>query len=197
MYFFQNFFFFQLGFSSSLYADDTNARLSFALKFQFYNISVKVPDLISKVTEWMSKYFLKINPSKTELLLFCPPNFKSEQKIQGIFLGNNCVRFSESARLLGVQFDSYMSLDEHVNKIVSECWYHLRNIRKIKRYLTSEETHKLIHAMIISSKLDYCNALLYGIKCSNIAKLQTIQSQAARIICGIPAGVSVPDSVFF
>ena len=186
----------QLGFSSSLYADDTNARLSFALKFQFYNISIKVPDLISKVTEWMSKFFLKINPGKTELMLFCPPNFKNEHRIQGIFLDDSCVRFSESARLLGVQFDTFMTFDEHVNKVVSECWYHLRNIRKIKRYLTSEETHKLIHAMI-SSKLDYCNALMYGIKSSTIAKLQTIQNQAARIICSIPAGISVPDSIFY
>ena len=50
---------------------------------------------------------------------------------------------------------------------------------------------------MISSKLDYCNALLYGIKCSNIARLQSIQNQAACIICNIPAGVSVPDSIFY
>ena len=186
----------QFGFSSSVYADDTNARLKFALKFQFYNISVKVPDLIDRVKQWMSQYFLKLNPKKTELLLFCPPAYKREHKLQGVFINGSCLRFSGSARLLGVQFDTYLTFDEHINQIVSECWYHLRNIRKIKRYLTSQEAQKLIHAMI-SSKLDYCNALLYGIKCSNIAKLQSIQNQAARIICNIPAGVSVADSIFY
>ena len=93
----------QFGFSSSLYADDTNARLKFALKFQFYNISVKVPDLINKISKWMSEYFLKINPSKTELILFCPPTDKDLPKIQGVFIDSKkCLRFSNSVRLLGV-----------------------------------------------------------------------------------------------
>ena len=66
-----------------------------------------------------------------------------------------------------------MTFDEHVNKVVSEYWYHLRNIRKIKCYLTSEEAHKLIHAMI-SSKVDYCNVLMYGMKSSTITKKTSI-----------------------
>ena len=131
----------QFGFMSS-YADDTNARMKFALKFQLYNISVKIPNLITEITKWMTTYFLKINPSKTEIIFFCPPAIKSALKIQGVFVGNNCIRFSDSVKLLGVQFDSLLNFDTHVCKVVSECWYHLKNISKIRRYLTVDGLKK-------------------------------------------------------
>ena len=80
-----------LGFFSSIYADDTNARKQFALRFQLYNITVKLPDLIERITQWMSTYFLKVNPSKTEIILFSPSSMKSIPKILGIFVEDDCI----------------------------------------------------------------------------------------------------------
>ena len=184
-----------LGFFSSIYADDTNARKQFALRFQLYNITVKLPDLIERITQWMSTYFLKVNPSKTEIILFSPSSMKSIPKILGIFVEDDCIRFSESVRLLGVQFDCNLDFDDHVSKLVSECWYHLRNIQKIRRYLTVEELKKLVHA-VISSKIDYCNAILYGVKATTLTKLQTVQNEAAKVVCCTPAGASVSNQTF-
>ena len=143
----------------------------------------------------MNTYFLKINPSKTEIILFTPPSMKSTAKIQGIFVNGGCIRFSDSVRLLGVQFDSSMSFDKHVSKIVSECWYHIRNIQKIRRYLTDDELKKVIHA-VISSKIDYCNSILYGVKLSTLNKLQTVQTEAAKIVSHTQAGSSLSDQSF-
>ena len=42
---------------------------------------------------------------------------------------------------------------------------------------------RLVHAFI-SSKLDYCNALLYGLPDSDINRLQSIQNAAARLVSG-------------
>ena len=41
---------------------------------------------------------------------------------------------------------------------------------------------------IITSRLDYCNALLYGTSIFNIARLQRIQNTAARLIMRSPRG---------
>ena len=67
-----------------------------------------------------------------------------------------------------------------VNKICESLYYHLRNISKIRKYLTEETTKILVHAFV-SSKLDYCNSLLYGLPKHMISSLQSVQNTAARI----------------
>ena len=52
-----------------------------------------------------------------------------------------------------------------------------------------------MHA-IISSKLDYCNSILYGVKSSTLHKLQSVQNEAARIVLSMPAGAIVSDEIF-
>ena len=183
------------GFSSSLYADDSNARSTFALRFQYYHTCIAVPKLIKDIEAWMQEYFLKINSDKTEIILFCPPTEKLAPKIQGVFINDDCIRFSNTVRLLGVELDTYLSFDCHVNKVVSECHYYIKNISKIKRYLTTADALKLIHA-IISSKLDYCNSLLYGVKKSTLDKLQKVQNRAARVAYGLQATMHIDiDSI--
>ena len=58
---------------------------------------------------------------------------------------------------------------------------HLKNISKIRRYLSQDATEILIHAYI-TSKLDNCKSLLYGLSTYVINELQTIQNAAARIV---------------
>ena len=57
----------------------------------------------------------------------------------------------------------------------------LINISKIRKYLTEETTEILVHAFV-SSKLDYCNSLLYGLPKHMISSLQSVQNTAARIV---------------
>ena len=75
--------------------------------------------------------------------------------------------------------DNCFCMEQHVKKICSEANYHLRNISKIRKYLTQDSAQILIHAFI-SSKLDYCNSLLYGIPKYLVCRLQLVQNTAAR-----------------
>ena len=59
--------------------------------------------------------------------------------------------------------------------------YNLRSVSKIHKYLTQDSAQILIHAFI-SSKLDYCNSLLYGIPKYLVCRLQRVQNTAARIV---------------
>ena len=69
-----------------------------------------------------------------------------------------------------------------MNKLVSQSFHHLKNISKIRRYLSGSDAQKLVHAFV-SSKLDYCNALLSGIKQTTLKKLQSVQNYAAKLAC--------------
>ena len=71
----------------------------------------------------------------------------------------------------------------HVNKLCQTASYALRAIGQIRKYLDRSSAEKLVHAFV-TSRLDYCNSLLYGLPDKLINKLQRIQNSAARLITG-------------
>ncbi|KAI5104710.1 hypothetical protein C0J45_6336, partial [Silurus meridionalis] len=58
--------------------------------------------------------------------------------------------------------------------------FHLRNISKLGNMLSISDAEKLVHAFMTSRK-DYCNALLGGCPASLINK-QFVQNAAARVL---------------
>ena len=84
-------------------------------------------------------------------------------------------------RDLGAWFDQTLSMNTHVRKISASAFFYLYNIRHIRKFLSREHTETLIHAFI-TSRLDYCNSLLYGLPDSTLCKLQRIQNACVRLI---------------
>ena len=76
---------------------------------------------------------------------------------------------------------SHLSMDAHIDKLVKTSINQLRQLRAIRRSLSTEAAKVLIHSFI-TSRLDYCNSLLFGISDKAIRKLQLIQNSAARLI---------------
>ena len=122
---------------------------------------------------------LKLNQDKTELLLISS-RYRQSLALSYLQVGEEKIRPNESVRNLGVHFDQHARMHVHVKKVCQASFYHLKNISKIRRYLSQDATEILIHAYI-TSKLNNCNSLLYGLPTYMINKLQTIQNVAARI----------------
>ena len=78
--------------------------------------------------------------------------------------------------------DSHFTMDTQ-NSLCRATHFHLRNIAAIRDHLTTSATdlEQLIHSLV-SSHLDYCNSLLYGIPKYTINYLQRVQNIAARIV---------------
>jgi hypothetical protein len=170
------------GFNTSGYADDNNAYNSFALSFQYNIIAKQLPDLLNQIHEWMNLFFLKMNPDKTEIIMFIPQQLKDAHTINGcIFTDGSCIRFVNFVKNLGVLLDRHLNMDVHINAIVSVCYKQLSDIGKIRKLLSKKDTELLVHA-VISSRLDYCNSLLYGANKTHINKLQMVQNAAARLV---------------
>ena len=79
----------------------------------------------------------------------------------------------------------FVNLESHIAHVCKIAYMNLRNTRKIRNVLTDQSASQLIHALI-SSRIDYCNSILYGMSDSVISDLQHIQNTAARILakCG-------------
>ena len=56
--------------------------------------------------------------------------------------------------------------------------------------LTDAAAAQIVHSLVTSC-LDYCNSLLYGLPQNKVDRLQRIQNIACRIVCKIPREVDV------
>ena len=63
--------------------------------------------------------------------------------------------------------------------------YHIRDLRRIRRYM-SLFVAKTIATALGSSRLDYCNSLLHNIAIKDITKLQRVQNCLARVVTRSP-----------
>jgi len=67
--------------------------------------------------------------------------------------------------------------------VSKNAYYFLQNIASIRNTLCVDSAKALVHAFI-SSGLDYCNLLLYGLTKKSLERLQHVQDMAARLITG-------------
>ena len=72
------------------------------------------------------------------------------------------------------------SISKNISKTCRCCLYHIRDLRRIRRFL-SLSVAKTIATALVSSRLDYCNSLLYNTANKDIAKLQRVQNCLARV----------------
>ncbi|XP_067030517.1 uncharacterized protein [Acropora muricata] len=144
-----------------------------------------------KALDWFTSYLtdrsqfvqIDLNKEKTELLVLhsrhrSPPAFAS------LNIGSEVILPSHSARNVGVIFDNTMTMVPHINSPCKSAFYHLRNIARIRKFISIKTTETLFHAFV-NSKLDYCNSLAYGLPKYLLQKLQYVQDAAARLITGI------------
>ena len=93
---------------------------------------------------------------------------------------SSCLRL-RNVENLGIMFDSDLSFSCQVYKCVSSAFLTIKNISKVCSFLTKKEKSILACSLVLS-KLDYCNALYYGINSSLLNKLQYVQNCAARLV---------------
>ena len=132
------------------------------------------------IIQWMKDNKLLCNTSKTEVLHFTS-RFLDVDSITHVTIGNSVKELTSEARDLGVILDHHLKMSSHINNICKSASYSLRRIGQIRRYLNTASTEKLVHAFI-TSKLDYCNSLIYGLPDKDLIKLQRIQNSAARLV---------------
>ena len=104
---------------------------------------------------------LKLNPNKTEFIVIGDDQIRSSLKssFPMSFLGN-IMEPAESVKNLGVILDAENSMQRHLANLCRTCYYHLRELQRVCRYLNHETAVKVANALV-GSRLDYCNSLLY------------------------------------
>ncbi len=144
------------------------------------NAKFKMDRCVSDLRGWLLENGLLCNDDKTDVMCITS-QFKSPLQFPELQIGDSLVTPSSSIKNLGVIIDDHIKMDKQVNSVTSSAFFHLRKVGKIRLFLNMEAAKALVYARV-TSKLDYCNSLLYGLPEVLINKLQYVQNTAARVI---------------
>ena len=135
---------------------------------------------VQEINNWVILNGLKLNEEKTELLLLSS-RYRPSPSLEFVRVGGETIQPSSSVRNLGVILDPSADMEDHIKKICKTCHFHLTNISKIRTYLDLEFTEAIIHAFV-TTNLDYCNSIIYGLPKVLLNRLQLVQNRTARIV---------------
>uniref|UniRef100_A0A4W6FHD0 Reverse transcriptase domain-containing protein n=1 Tax=Lates calcarifer TaxID=8187 RepID=A0A4W6FHD0_LATCA len=167
------------GINFHCYADDT--QLYVPIKADNASQIRELEICLSSVKSWMSQNFLLLNSDKTEMLVIGPARYRHQFDHVTISLDSCVISQSTTAKNLGVTLDRTLSFDQHIKDITKTAFFHLRNIARIRSFLSMADAEILVHAFV-SSRLDYCNVLLSGLPRTSTKSLQMVQNAAARML---------------
>ena len=138
----------------------------------FYQLKTCLSDLHA----WIFENKLKLNPEKTEFIVF--GSMKKYKWLKDSFPVNilgNCLSQMDVVRNLGVVFDSKFSFNNHVNSVIKFCFANLRDLHCIRHFL-SYDVSVMVENTLVNSHLDYRNCLFRSFSSKNITRLQNIQN---------------------
>jgi hypothetical protein len=164
-----------------LYADDTQLYISFTPGDHATTLS-HLSSTLDAVHSWLSSNRLVVNAAKTEYLLVGTNCQRAKVISSSVTFKGNALSPSHVVRNLGVTLDSSLTLTKHISSVSQSSYHVIRQLRQIRSSLDHNSSVLLANALV-TSKLDFCNSLYYGLPESSIHRLQLIQNSLARVIC--------------
>jgi Reverse transcriptase (RNA-dependent DNA polymerase) len=163
------------------YADDTQIY-GFCTPSETSDLAKRLSSCSDEIARWMNSNRLQLNTSKTEVL-WCSSSRRQHQiPLDDVRIADARVTPVSSVRNLGVQFDSALSMTDHVSKTVGTCFAALRRIRSVRSSLSRQSLLDLVRALVVT-RVDYCNSSLVGVSDHLLNRLQSVLNAAARLVC--------------
>ena len=164
------------------YADDIQIWSSYDPKSSTDEVACRnrLSYAFDVISRWMHDHFLKLNSSKTVFLpISRDPNALT--LCQPFQLGEALILPSSESRNLGVLFQTNFSFSNHISKVRQACFLQLRRLQLCRDFVPSSLLKTLVHAFI-TSRVDFCNSLYYGLPVHQIRRLQSVLNASAKFI---------------
>ena len=171
----------QHGISQYQYADDTQL---FVAVFQSDSTdgSRRLEKCVIELHAWFLSNGLALNPDKTDAIIFGNHRLlQALDTISHINVAGVYVQLSGEVKLLGVVLDKRLTLDSHVKAMSKAIYYNIRAFRHI-RHALKVDTAKSVACVLLGSRLDYANSVLFGTSPKNLAKLQRLQNSVISVV---------------
>ena len=166
----------------SAYADDTQIIITSNCE---QDLIKKVEDCIARAQLWYASNSLKINPTKTEVLIFGRKRKHKDALKFSVTEGNN-TSYIESVRkmkILGVHIDDDLSWESHVKSVKAKTYNIIRNLARTTSVLPLKSKRQLYDALV-TPHFSYCDTVWGGLSKRATADLQKAGNFAAKSMLG-------------
>uniref|UniRef100_A0A8C6Y7A4 Reverse transcriptase domain-containing protein n=1 Tax=Naja naja TaxID=35670 RepID=A0A8C6Y7A4_NAJNA len=162
------------------YADDT--QLFICTPNQISDALSVMSRCLDAVQIWMGRNKLRLNPAKTEWLYV--PASQMIQEVPSLVMGGEVLPAMDRVRNLGVPLDTQLSLEEQVGAVTRGAFAQVRQLCQLCPYLDRDALRMVTH-VLVTSRIDYCNALYMGLPLWTTRRLQLVQNAATRVVMGV------------
>ena len=118
-------------------------------------------DCVDDLKRWLDRNHLLLNESKTEAIVF---RSRTVRVTSVESTGDACgaaVPLLPTIRDIGVILDNGLDMSAQVSNACRGAYFHLFRIAKIRKCLNTAACKTLVHSLV-TSRIDYGNAVLYG-----------------------------------
>ena len=162
------------------YADDT--QLYTEIRSSVPSEMEALSQCVSALTFWFLDNGLQLNSTKSEsMILGSRQGLSTLEPVSSLDIGAGHVEVRDEIKILGVHLDPTLSMNAQVKSLMKTSNIHIRALRHVCRGLTFE-SFEMIAKGLVTSRLDYCNSLLYGTSKANIGRLQRVQNDLPRVV---------------
>ena len=135
--------------AANSFADDIQLQMS-APPDKIYELLHSTQPCISDVKAWATANILRLNDNKTQLTLVTSKRTKHLYDLPtSITIENAEFPFKQSVKNLGFTLDCRLTINAHVSHIARTCYFELRRLASIRRFLTSTATATHVSAFVL------------------------------------------------
>jgi len=109
----------------------------------------QLSDWVSDVKDWCLSLRLQLDDAKT-CIAWCGSHvnlIKLAYVDCSLSIGDVAVKPSTMVRDVGVLLDSALTLKQHISKVTSCCYHHIKRLREVSRFISSDEANLCIHTI--------------------------------------------------
>ena len=165
-----------------LYADDAQF-LDTERPSNIEALKSRVECNLSIAYKWFTQNRLKINPSKTEMIILKSKRQNSDTDFSVQF-GGDVVSPSSSVKVLGVIIDPCLTWERHITAIVQRCYAVLVGLARMRHRLPEDTKRMLVEALVLPH-VRYCVSVWGSCTAEQKKRVQKAINFGARIVTGL------------
>ena len=101
--------------------------------------------------------------------------------IEQVDVAGCSVLLSKSVKILSVSLDQHLTFNDHVQNVCKSAQYHSRALQHIRSSLTVNVA-KTVTSVLVFSRFNCANAVLYGASLHNVTKLYRAQDALSLVV---------------